>query len=251
MRIFIIIFSTLILFSSCKDSSQKSSLSDIEINIEKGHADSKSEIWANRILSAMGGEEKWENTNYLSWTFFGSRKLLWDKKNSRVRIENPRDTSLYLVDLQTLKGKYYKNGIEVTDTTIVNSKMNQAKSIWINDSYWLVMPFKLRDKGVILKYLREDTITSNVSATVLELTFDNVGNTPNNKYEVYIDHTDNLIKKWSFFKSADQSSPPRSWPWDNYQDFNGLLLSTDRSDKSGLSEVKAYQTIDNSLFERL
>jgi hypothetical protein len=153
-----------------------------------------------------------------------------------------------LVDLNTLEGRYFKNGYEITDTAVVNEKMVQAKSIWINDSYWLAMPFKLRDPGVNLRYVREDTIAGGLDASVLELTFNAVGNTPENKYEVYVDHKDNLIKKWSFFKSADQTDPPRSWPWDNYQDFNGLLISTDRSDKSGPSEVKVFDVLDDKIF---
>lgn len=243
-----IFFIFLLSLTSCTDNKTIKNDAKEHFAIKKGIADKQSKALADKVMTAMGGQKKWDNTNYMSWTFFGSRKLIWDKKDSRVRIENPRDTSLYLVDLQTQKGKYFKNGKEITDTSVVNKKMKQAKGIWINDSYWLVMPFKLRDPGVNLKYVREDTITKGQSASVLELTFNDVGNTPDNKYEVYVDHKDNLIKKWSFFKSASQTDPPRSWPWDNYKDFNGLLLSTDRSDKSGPSEVKVYDVLEDSLF---
>jgi len=245
-----VIFSVLICCCfACKENETINNPTTETTSIEIGNADAKSDALANEILAAMGGQEKWDNTNYISWTFFGSRKLVWDKLNGRARIESPRDTSLYLVDLNTSEGKYFKNGNQILDTSVVNKKMKQAISIWINDSYWLAMPFKLRDPGVNLRYVREDTISEGVDASVLELTFNDVGNTPNNKYEVYVDHKDNLIKKWSFFKSANQTDPPRSWPWDNYQNFDGLLLSTDRSDKSGPSEVKVYNVMDDKVFE--
>lgn len=217
---------------------------------KEGAADEKSMVLAGQIMDAMGGQDKWDNLGGVSWTFFGSRQLVWDKKGSRVRIENPRDTSTYIVDLHNRSGRYAKNGIEVTDTSIVNKKVIEGINIWINDSYWLVMPFKLRDEGVTLKYVREDTITADQKADVLELTFEKVGVTPNNKYEVYVDHADQLIKKWSFFKDAKDDAPARSWLWDNYVDFDGLMLSTDRSDKSGPSAVKTYITVPNQLFEK-
>ena len=248
MKYFFFLSLLLLTLSGCQEQSNSSESTQATVPVEKGSADAKSKTIADNIITAMGGQEKWDNTNYLSWTFFGSRKLVWDKQGSRARIENPRDTSLYLVDLNTLEGRYFKNGNEITDTAILNKKMTQAKYIWINDSYWLAMPFKLRDPGVNLKYVREDTIPGGLDASVLQLTFNAVGNTPENKYEVYVDHKDNLIKQWSFFKSADQADPPRSWPWDNYQDFNGLLMSTDRSDKSGPSEVMVYDVMDEKVF---
>jgi hypothetical protein len=31
-------------------------------------------------------------------------------------------------------------------------------SLWINDAYWLVMPWKLQDPGVTLSYVKTDTL---------------------------------------------------------------------------------------------
>lgn len=36
---------------------------------------------AKRVISAMGGDENFEETNFIGWSFFGSRKLIWDKQN--------------------------------------------------------------------------------------------------------------------------------------------------------------------------
>jgi len=223
----------------CKQSKIEEQASEIV----KGRADNKAAKIASDIMTAMGGEEKWNNLHYVSWTFFGSRQLVWDKIGGRVRIDSPRDTSIYLIDLYNNTGRYSKNGIEVTDQTELAEKIKRGTSIWINDSYWLVMPFKLRDEGVNLKYMREDTMSTGVRADVLELTFKEVGDTPDNKYEVYVDATDNLIKQWDFYGEASQKEPSRSWPWDNYEDFDGLLISSDRSDQSGPSNVQVYATL--------
>ena len=42
---------------------------------------------------------------------------------------------------------------------------------WINDLYWLVMPFKLKDSGVTLKCLGEDTTATELALTCWGLRF--------------------------------------------------------------------------------
>ena len=222
----------------------------------KGSTHNKTEIkdvkaaqLVSSMMTAMGGEENWNELNFVSWSFFGARHLVWDKKGGRVRIDSPRDTSIYLVDLNTQEGKVIKGGKEVTEPEELAKLLKRAKSIWINDSYWLFMPFKLQDPGVSVNYMREDTMIGGMDASVLALTFDKVGNTPENKYEVYLDKKDNLIKQWAFFRKADQETPPRIWPWDNYQSHNGLKLSSERSDKSGPSNVRIYDALEDSVFD--
>ncbi len=206
---------------------------------------------ADSVMTAMGGQDKWEGLHYVSWNFFGARDLVWDKWANRVRIESPRDSSTYVLDLNTMEGQVQRKGQTLSHPDSLSKYLGIAKSIWINDAYWLVMPFKLKDPGVNLKYLRSDTIPGGLAAEVLELTFEEVGDTPNNKYEVYIDRQDMLVKQWAFFRDREQEKASAVWPWDNYKDHNGLLLSDDRSDKRGPFEVKVYETLDDAVFNSL
>jgi len=204
-------------------------------------------VVADQVILAMGGEESWNNLNYISWTFFGSRHLVWDKKNGRVRIESPMDSSIYLIDLKTKEGRFKKGNMETTDSKILGDRMNRAEGIWINDMYWLFMPFKLNDEGVNLKYLREDSVEGNLTS-VLEMTFAGVGITPENKYEIFVDQSDHLVKQWTFYESSDDSVAYATWPWDNYQQYGNLLLSAERSDNKGPSNVRVYDTLDDEIF---
>lgn len=243
----IIILSFFIVFGSCKN--EKATVNDIQTEtLNRKDIDKKAMELATASFEAMGGLDKYNDLNYISWTFFGARHLIWDKIGGRVRIDSPKDTSIYLIDLNQNAGRVIRGGVEITDPEELAKQVKRGKSIWINDSYWLVMPWKLFDEGVNLKYARQDSMIGGKMAEVLELTFDNVGNTPENKYEVYIDKDDHMIKQWAFFSKADQEDPPRIWPWDNYQSHNGLLFSSDRSDESGPSNVKVYTALADETF---
>ncbi len=212
-------------------------------------SDSLAIAWADIVMHAMSGRKKWDATRFISWDFFGRRQLTWDKQLGRVRIEAPTDSAIYLVNINDNTGKVLLKGKQVEDADSLQNLLSRAKSIWINDAYWLVMPFKLKDSGVTLKYLREDKILPGDEAHVLQLTFQNVGDTPDNKYEVFITKSDSLVKQWAYFNKASQDSASVIWPWDNYKNYNGLLLSADRSDDKGPHDVKVYDELPDAAFE--
>lgn len=203
---------------------------------------------ADSVMAAMGGRRNWDKTRYISWNFFGRRNLVWDKAKGNVRIESLPDSIIYLVNIHTLEGRVQVNGKEITEPDAVKRMLTRARSIWINDAYWLVMPFKLKDSGVTLKYLGEDTTAAGLKANVLELTFNNVGDTPQNKYRVYVDVKDNLVKQWAYYKEVTQDSASQVWPWDNYKRYGDILLSADRSDNKGPRNVRVDEKLPDALF---
>jgi len=203
---------------------------------------------ADSIMAAMGGRENWDKTRFISWNFFGNRNLVWDKTMGRVRIESLKDSIIYLVNLNTLEGKVRVKGRELTEADSLKKMLNRGKSIWINDSYWLVMPFKLKDTGLTIKYLGEDTLMNGAKCNVLQLTFKDVGDTPQNKYHVYVDISDNLVKQWAYYSQANQDSSNFMRPWDNYNKYGNILLSADRSDGGGPKTVKVEEKLPDNVF---
>ena len=203
---------------------------------------------ADSVMLAMGGKGSYDELHYLKWNFFGARDLIWDKYSGNVRIDFPTDSSVYLINILDDTGKVWRKGEEMTDPDSLKKYISRGKSIWINDAYWLVMPFKLKDSGVTLKYLREDTTLKGANSQVLELTFNEVGDTPDNKYEVFVDKSDNLIKQWSYFRVYTQDSASAVWPWDNYESYDGVLLSADRSDNRGPRDLVVYDSLPGTVF---
>lgn len=203
---------------------------------------------ADSVMWAQGGRAAWDETRFISWNFFGRRKLAWDKQEGRVRIESLPDSTIYLLDMKTGKGRVRIKNTELVEADTLGKMLKRAERIWINDSYWLVMPFKLKDSGVTLKYLGEDTLQTGGFCNVLQLTFENVGSTPENKYHVYVDRKDNLVKQWAYFEKATQDTASAIWPFDNYKQYGKILLSAERSDGRGPKEVSVNDALPDALF---
>lgn len=212
------------------------------------HSDPAAIELADSVMKAQGGRKAWDETRYISWTSFGRRNLIWDKSESKVRIESLPDSTLYLLDMKTGKGRVQVRGTEVAEPDTLGKMLKQAERIWTHDSYWLLMPFKLKDSGVTLKYLGEDSLISGGPCNVIQLTFQPSGTTQKNKYHVYVDRSDNLVKQWAHFDLASQDSASSVWPFDNYKKYGNLLLSADRSNDHGPRNVRVDETLPTKIF---
>jgi hypothetical protein len=247
----IILLAVIATLTTCNRSDNEAFENPAAEGFDLANSDPAAVELADSIMKAMGGWENWNNTRFISWNFFDNRNLVWDKKEERARIESLKDSITYLINLKTVTGQVWVKGQPITERDSLNKMLQRAKSIWINDSYWLVMPFKLKDSGVTLKYLGEDTLKTGGRCNVLQLTFNNVGDTPQNKYHVYVDLADNLVKQWAYYSNVSQDSANFIRPWDNYKKYGNILLSADRSDGGGPKNVSVANTWDEKIFTEL
>lgn len=188
---------------------------------------------ADSVMLHLGGYENWNNTRYLSWNFFGRRSHVWDKWTGRVRIEN--GNTVFLMNINEMTGAVFRDSVKISDPDTLQAYLKRGKSMWINDSYWMFMPYKLKNSGVTLKYLKALSTNGN---HVLELTFDSVGDTPQNKYHVTV-NADFRVTKWAYFPTRESREPRFETPWANWKKYGNIMLSDDRGrfQHSGL-EVK-------------
>ena len=207
-------------------------------------SDSKAIEIADKVMESMGGKKAWDETRFISWDFFGSRFHIWDKQKNRVLVYNEKKQNIAFLDMNKMEGKVIVGGQLMEHPDSISFYLQKTKEAWINDSYWLVMPFKLKDSGVRLKYIKEEN-----NHDVLELTFKSVGVTPNNKYHVHVDRTTDLIDQWDFFDKADDIKPRFSTPWINYKKYGNILLSGDRGGDYQLKDIGVYDQIDEKYFK--
>ncbi len=196
---------------------------------------------AKDVMRRMGGAAAWDRTRYLTWDFFRRRRHVWDKHTGQVRIDVERrkaeEPVVILMNVNTKKGRAWKGGAEVTDPDELAELLDTGESAWINDSYWLVMPYKLLDTGVTLHDLGEGTMADGRPADILELTFYNVGRTPENKYHVYVGRESGLVEQWDFFADRDDQEPRLVCPWANWKRYGRIMLSGDRGDMGQLTDI--------------
>ncbi|MFK8006648.1 MAG: hypothetical protein AB8H03_09765 [Saprospiraceae bacterium] len=203
---------------------------------------------ADQVMEAMGGRKAYDETRYLFWNFFGSRTLLWDKHKGDVRIESQKDDFTVVMNIHSMKGKVKMKGAELSHPDSLTKYLQRGKNIWINDSYWLVMPFKLKDSGVTLKHLGEEKTEAGKMADVLELNFKGVGKTPDNKYHVFVDQATKLVSQWTFYPKSTDTEPRFSTPWDGYKTFGKIKLSGGRGTYQ-LTEINVLEKVEDEIFE--
>ena len=237
----------LFLFSNCSSPTSEPYGNPPAPGFNLVDSDEKAIELADQVMKASGGRKNWDTARFFSWTFAGGRKHIWDKWKGNVRIESLRDTTTYLLNINSMKGKVKKADKSVDDPELLNMLLKKGKSIWINDSYWLVMPFKMKDDGVTLKYVGQENTQEGRLADVVAMLFKGVGDTPQNKYHIFIDQESHLVTQWAFYQEASQDTANFVMPWNDYQSYGNLLLSGDRN-RLQLTDISVRENMPDSLF---
>ncbi|MDQ3197658.1 MAG: hypothetical protein M3Q46_00480 [Verrucomicrobiota bacterium] len=106
----------------------------------------------------------------------------------------------------------------------------EAYARWVNDSYWLLAPLKLKDRGINLTAEGTKEI-GGAERKVLRLSFGEVGLTPKDQYLLYIDPKTNLVSSWDYMPEPGKSMHAT---WTDYQKSGGLTLATDHQMDGGI-----------------
>lgn len=203
---------------------------------------------ANSVMQHMGGREAWEKTRFLRWNFFGRRMHYWDRRTGDVRIE--AEDRVMLVNLGTKDGHVYDKGVEITEPAARREALDEAYACWVNDSYWLLMPYKLLDPGVHLKSLGPSTLADGRTADLLGVTFDaGTGLTPENRYDVWVARDTGLVEQWAYYENATDAKPVFTRPWGGWTRRGAIMLATEHG-KGDPWDVAAPDSLLRAIFER-
>jgi hypothetical protein len=176
------------------------------------------------------------NTFSFDWYVKAGEKILserhhrWQIKTGDYQIKTKtKDGKELLIDfnINSKEGMVKIDGKEIEDK---DDYLKNAYAWYINDSYWLIMPMKLRDKGVILakEKMKDDLYC-------IKMTFENVGLTPGDQYWIYADKMGE-IKRWSFKLEGGKEG---DFTWEGYEDVgNGVKLAKIKNTKMMSIEFK-------------
>lgn len=130
---------------------------------------------AEKLLKSINFEA-YQNTRFLEWSFAsGSHHYIWDKANGKVQVE----WATYKVNLNLVNGaqsEVFQNNERVTGSDRLQ-RIKTATDYFNNDSFWLVAPFKVFDKGT-----KRSLVTKDDGSEALLVTYTDGGTTPGDSY---------------------------------------------------------------------
>jgi hypothetical protein len=223
---------------------------------ERGAADPEAAALAERVLEALGGEAAWREARFLRFGFAGRRQHAWDRATGRHRVEGEtQEGEEYVVihDLDTREGRVWVAGEEVTGER-ATELLENAYGAWVNDTYWLLMPYKLRDPGVTLAHGGTREIEG-TEYGVLTLSFAGVGLTPGDRYWAYVHPQSGQMDYWAFrLESMPADAEPVLWRWADWQTHAGIRLASRREQVGGdraleLSPIEVSREVPEEVFD--
>lgn len=224
--------------------------------------DAKAEEVARAMQKAMGGEDAWRAAHFVRFDFkvkVGARleennAHLWDRKDGRYRLERTvkggkREVILFSIgDYERDKsGSAYLDGKKLEGEAAKKS-LEDAYASYINDMWWLAMPWKWFDAGVNLKYLGAKPC-AHMTCDVVELTFDRVGLTPGDRYHAFVSRKSHLMTHWDYVLESHEKG---SWDW-QYGDYKGVKLASNHPSSDGkmsinMGNVRVLEAVDDAYF---
>ena len=227
------------------------------MNAVEPHRDAKADEIAHTMMNAMGGEKAWYAAHFVRFDFkvnvggkmVEDRSHLWDKMTGRYRLEDKtKDGKLRVVlfNINDRKGETYVDGKKVEGAAGAKA-VKDAYEAFINDMYWLAMPWKWLDKGVTLQYLGPQEREAK-KYEVVELSFQSVGLTPGDKYRAFIAPDTKIMTHWEYTLQGGQNG---AWDW-QYAKHGNVMLASNHTNTEGASinmgNVALFDKVDDTFF---
>jgi len=150
---------------------------DLPTGIQGEQAD----VLANKMLNALD-YKAFETTNYLEWTFKKRHHYKWKKSDNTCHVYwKEFKVDLNLNDYS--QSKAYVHSFKV-DGTQAKELTETAVKYFNNDSFWLVAPYKVFDKGT-----ERRLVTLENGEQALLVTYTSGGSTPGDSYLWLLDNT--------------------------------------------------------------
>lgn len=210
---------------------------------------------AGQVLEAMGGKEAWDSTRFLRFSFAGRRTHHWDKWTGRHRLEGQTPEGqpyVVLSNVNTKDGDVWIAGKQAEGET-EKEWLERAYGAWVNDTYWLLMPYKLRDPGVNLVHQGTAEIEGK-TYDKLHLTFGKVGLTPGDRYWAFINRDTHLMDYWEYIlQDQPADGPATRWKWEGWQRQGKIMLAPRRVQVGGdrtleLANIAVPANLADSVF---
>ncbi|MEE8184747.1 MAG: hypothetical protein V3T95_05525 [Acidobacteriota bacterium] len=227
---------------------------------------------ARATYESMGGEEGFEKAALITFRFVVEKdgipssdyEHVWDRKTGRYRLSGTQKDGKGFIAFFNVNdfsaGKpdqdVYISGRRLDDFESANH-LNWMYGRFINDTYWILMPAKLLDPGVILKYEGESTDSNGQIHDIILASFqEGTGLTWQDRYWVYINRETHLMDRWEYILMGSPEDEPRGVAtWTEWTQHGALVLSTvrdfpDKPFRIRIADLQVSETVSEDLFKR-
>ena len=177
---------------------------------------------ATELWKASGGDN-WGKVKQIDFTFAVEQdgKTLFSAQHA-WNVATGTDT----VKWTDKQGKEHNVTVNLAGAP-QEGEAKDAYARWVNDSYWLLAPLKIRDRGVKVEASGPKDLNGTTLETI-QLSFESVGLTPTDRYVFYIDPETKLPRAWDYIP---QTGDGLQATWEKFQNFAGLNLATEHNFK--------------------
>ncbi|MCB4809071.1 hypothetical protein LG651_12505 [Tamlana sp. 62-3] len=143
-------------------------------DLPAGKQGKQADALATKMLKTLN-YQAYKNTDYIEWTFKKRHHFNWDKKNNICDVFW-RNNKVILNFNNLSKSKAYTNNIPQSGEN-ATKLIKKATTLFNNDSFWLVAPFKVFDDGVERRLVKTET-----NGDALLVSYTSGGSTPGDSY---------------------------------------------------------------------
>lgn len=200
--------------------------------------DARADTVGRELIVAMGGPEAWEKARQFRFDFVVQREgkavarfsHAWDRYTGDYRLQGTEKSGApYEVyfNVNTRDGKVLVNGRPAEGETGADL-LRSSYGRFINDTYWLLAPWKIFDPGVVLAYDGEKPCPEGGACDVIRLSFgETVGLTPRDVYWLWITRDGRKLVQWQYVLGGAAEEPATA-AWKDWRPFGGILLSLEK-----------------------
>lgn len=200
--------------------------------------DTRADAVGKELIASLGGEKGWEKARQFRFDFVVDREgktvarfsHVWDRYTGDYRVSGTDKTgapfTVYF-NVNTKEGQAFVNG-KPAEGEARDALLKSAYGRFINDSYWLLAPWKIFDPGVHLAYDGEKPCPeAGGTCDVLKLSFDNVGLTPKDVYWLWITKDGRKMVAWQYLLNGATDEPTMAY-WKDWRSMGGVSLSMEK-----------------------
>lgn len=210
----------------------------------------------HQVMQSMGGEDAWDRARFLSFRWLveregevvSERRHAWDRHEGLYRLEWEVEGSeiLALFDVERVEededfgklpeGRAWRDGRELEDASR-DTLLAGAYRSFINDTYWLLMPYKWEDPGVHAEYEGRQTLPDGREYEVVHLSFDDDVGITTDRYWGYVDPETGRMAAWRFHLEGQEAPGPIIW-WEEWRQVGPIQLSALRRVEEGPATIR-------------